>query len=95
MTQNSQYCSDSDITYSLSVTPTPSTLDTSLISFNALGLQVSWLTSDSSTAGVYNITVIGELRGVTQSVSFTLTVTAVSTNHAPILEGFNGEFIMN
>lgn len=76
MTQNSIYCSDSDITYSYSVTPTPSTLDSTFITFNALGLQVLWLTSDALAAGVYNITISGALRGVTQSVSFTLTVTS-------------------
>jgi hypothetical protein len=95
MTQNSKFCSDSDIDYSMTITSIPTTLDPSFITFNALGLQVLWTTSDKLSAGVYTITVTGSLRNISKSVSFTLTVTAPSTNHAPTLDAFNGEFIVN
>lgn len=95
MTQNSKFCSDSDIAYAITITSVPTTLNSAFITFKALGLEVLWTTSDKLSAGVYAITVTGSLRSITKSLSFTLTVTAPSTNHAPTLDAFNGEFILN
>lgn len=45
------------------------------------------MTSNTHAVGFYTIQIIGTLKQVTNKISFTLTVTALSTNSAPILQG--------
>ena len=61
-TEDGEFCSQSDITYAMSVTTSPSGLDTSWISFNSASREVSWTQqTNSAFIGVYTITITGSI----------------------------------
>jgi hypothetical protein len=58
---SSASCQQSDIIYSMIVTPTTSSQSTAFISFNSLTRIVSWLSSTAADVGEFTIDVLGSI----------------------------------
>ena len=84
-TENSIYCTPSDIVYSMSVTSVPSGVtDTSWVTFNSATRVVTWVKAPAvGFIGDYTITIYGTISnangGFTGSTNFVLTVNPAST----------------
>ncbi len=72
MTENGLYCTSSDITYAITVSPATSCITTS-------GMSVTWITSTSADGGTYTITLTATVArdngySVVNTQSFTLVI---------------------
>ena len=61
----SDFCDETDIAYSLIVTPATVGQDTSFISFNANTMEVSWPTADFGDVGTYTVAIRGTITSTT------------------------------
>lgn len=75
---NSGYCEDSDIVYSMTVTGETFGADTSFITFDSGLMTVTWSSDTNADAGIYKVDIIGLITRdslpIESTSSFTLTI---------------------